>query len=97
MVAEWPGQLGLQVSEPFSSSTSSHFSGNPTSLTMSALSSPFFFFFTTFFAHLSIHSEEWSSLFSVDLCIDDHGSLVIFRSASVRPKHLFDPYFDHDY
>jgi hypothetical protein len=57
----------------------------------------FFLFCTTFFAHLSIHSEEWSSLFSVDLCIDDHGSLVIFRSASVRPIHLFDPYFDHDY
>jgi hypothetical protein len=36
-------------------------------------------------------------LFFVDLCIDDHGSFVIFRSASVRPKHLFDPYFDHDY
>src|SRR6266849_11042587 len=33
----------------------------------------------------------------VGLCIDDHGSLVIFRSASVRPKHLFDQYFDHDY
>ena len=32
-----------------------------------------------------------------DLCFDDHGSLVIFRSASVRPKHLFDPYFDQDY
>ena len=31
------------------------------------------------------------------LCIDDHGSLVIFRSASVRPKHLFDQNFDHDY
>ena len=31
------------------------------------------------------------------LCIDDHGSLVISRSASVRPIHLFDPYFDHDY
>jgi hypothetical protein len=31
-----------------------------------------------------------------DLRFDDHGSLVIFRSASVRPKHLFDPYFDHD-
>jgi hypothetical protein len=31
-----------------------------------------------------------------DLRIDDHGSLVIFRSASVRPKHLFDPYFDQD-
>ena len=30
-------------------------------------------------------------------CIDDHGSLVISRSASVRPNHLFDPYFDHDY
>jgi len=29
---------------------------------------------------------------SVRLCFDDHGSLVIFRSASVRPKHLFDPY-----
>jgi len=34
---------------------------------------------------------------SVNLCIDDHGSLVIFRSVSVRPIHLFDPYFDHDY
>src|SRR5215467_1805614 len=32
-----------------------------------------------------------------DFCIDGHGSLVIFRSASVRPNHLFDPYFDHDY
>src|SRR5437870_7134596 len=61
-----------------------------TSLTMSALSN-------LFSAHYSAHSEEWSSLFFVDLCIDDHGSLVIFRSASVRPKHLFDPYFDHDY
>src|ERR1700687_2392585 len=36
-------------------------------------------------------------LFFFDLCLGDHGSLVIFRSASVRPKHLFDPYFDHDY
>jgi hypothetical protein len=36
-------------------------------------------------------------LFFFDLCFDDHGSLVIFRSASVRPIHLFDPYFDHDY
>ena len=32
-----------------------------------------------------------------DLCIDDHGSFVIFRSDSVRPKHLFDQNFDHDY
>jgi hypothetical protein len=29
---------------------------------------------------------------SFDFCIDDHGSLVIFRSVSVRPIHL-----DHDY
>jgi hypothetical protein len=33
----------------------------------------------------------------VDLCIDDHGSLVIFRSTSIRPRHLFDQNFDHDY
>ena len=38
----------------------------------------------------------WVFLVLFDLCIDDHGSLIIFRSASVRPKHLFDPYFDHD-
>jgi hypothetical protein len=28
---------------------------------------------------------------------DDHGSFVIFRSDSVRPKHLTDQNFDHDY
>ena len=65
-------------------------SRNRTSLTMSALSNPFR-------AHWSIHSDEWSSLFFFVLCIDDHGSLVIFRSASVRPKHLFDQNFDQDY
>jgi hypothetical protein len=32
----------------------------------------------------------------VGLCFNDHGSFVIFRSVSVRPKHLFDLYFDHD-
>jgi hypothetical protein len=31
------------------------------------------------------------------LGIDDHGSLVILQWASVRPKHLFDQNFDHDY
>jgi hypothetical protein len=62
-------------------------SGYRTSLTMSALSNPFS-------AHYSLHSEEWSSLLFYDLCFDDHGSFVIFRSASVRPKHLFDPYFE---
>jgi hypothetical protein len=40
---------------------------------------------------------EWSSLPFLDLCFDDHGSLVIFRSASVRPNHLSDQEFDHDY
>src|SRR5258708_18250493 len=61
-----------------------------TSLTMSALSN-------CFRRHFSVHSPEWSCSFSVDLCIDDHGSFVIYRPASVRPKHLFDQNFDHDY
>jgi hypothetical protein len=49
---------------------------------------------------LSFHLKEFFSFvfsFSSFPCIDDHGSFVIFRPASVRPKHLFDPYFDHDY
>ena len=60
---------------------------------MSALSN-------SFCEHTSpFHFQEWSSslLRFFDLCFDDHGSLVIFRSASVRPKHLFDLNFDHDY
>jgi hypothetical protein len=32
----------------------------------------------------------------LDLCIDNHGSFVIYQSASVRPIHLFDQNFDHD-
>ena len=32
-----------------------------------------------------------------DLCIDDHGSFVICRATSVRPKHLSDQNLDHDY
>jgi hypothetical protein len=35
--------------------------------------------------------------FSLTLGIDDHGSFVICRSVSVRPKHLSDQNFDHDY
>ncbi len=31
------------------------------------------------------------------LCINDQGSLVILRSDSVRPIHLSDQNFDHDY
>jgi hypothetical protein len=44
------------------------------------------------------HSEGvvWNP-FAFRPSIDDHGSFVIFRPVSVRPKHLFDPYFDHDY
>ena len=32
-----------------------------------------------------------------DFYFDDHGSLVIFGSASVRPIHLFDQNFDYDH
>ena len=38
-----------------------------------------------------------ASLVVLLLGLDDYGSSVIFRSASVRPKHLFDQNFDHDY
>ena len=73
------------------------------SLTMSALSSPFFVFLN-FFLHLFIFLST-PLLFTpksglvrlVYLWLDDHGSFVIFRSASVRPRHLFDHDFDHDY
>src|SRR5258707_298679 len=44
-------------------------SRNRTSLTVSALSN-------SFRRHFSVHSPEWSCSFSVDLCIDDHGSFV---------------------
>jgi hypothetical protein len=59
-----------------------------------------FFVFSSlfsFFAHTTPLTLKGGLSCSVKLCIDDHGSRVIFRSASVRPKHLFDPYFDHDY
>jgi len=49
---------------------------------------------------LSFYLKEFFSFVFLSVLlfrIDDHGSLAIFRSASVRPKHLFDPYFDHDY
>ena len=71
-----------------------------TSLTMPARVKTFFDFFCSlffFFGHTTPFTPKSGLSCSVKLCIDDHGSLVIFRSASVRPKHLFDPYFDHDY
>jgi len=73
---------------------------NEASLTMSALSSPFLIFFCLSFVFSSTqpHSLRRVVLFcSVKLCFDDHGSLVIFRSVSVRPRHLIDQNFDHDY
>ena len=49
------------------------------------------------FEHTSPFTPASGLVRFLHLCIDDHGSLVIFRSASVRPKHLIDPYFDQDY
>src|SRR6266849_8831516 len=46
---------------------------------------------------LSFHLKEFFSFVFFLLCIDDQGPLVIWRSASVRPKHLFDQNVDHDY
>jgi hypothetical protein len=69
---------------------------------MSALSSPFFGFLQIFchlfflFWQTTPFTHASGLVRFVDRCVDDHGSLIIFRSASARPKHLFDPYFDHD-
>jgi hypothetical protein len=51
----------------------------------------------SFFGHTTPFTLKSGLICSVKSCFDDHGSFVIFRSVSVRPKHLFDPYFDHDY
>jgi len=62
---------------------------------MSVLSSPFLECSVPFFLFSStlVHFTPASGLVRfVDLCIDDHGSFVIFRSASVRPNHLSDHY-----
>jgi hypothetical protein len=67
---------------------------------MFSASSLFFFLSTAFpffFAHFTIHSCEWSCSLPFTLCIDDHGSFVICRAVSVRPNHLSDQNFDHDY
>src|SRR2546421_12991925 len=45
----------------------------------------------------SFYLKEFSSFVFFLLCIDDHGSFVICRAVSVRPKHLSDQNFDHDY
>jgi len=56
-----------------------------------------FLFSLFFFWHTTPFTPKSGLIGSVKLCFDDHGSFVIFRSVSVRPKHLCDPYFDHDY
>jgi hypothetical protein len=64
---------------------------------MLTLSSPFFFFSAHLFC-IPLHSPlRVVLLVFFDLCIDDHGSFVICRADSVRPKHLSDQNFDHDY
>jgi hypothetical protein len=51
-----------------------------------------------FWAHFSIPLRRVSSfIVFFSPTIDDHGSPVIYRSASVRPKHLSDQSFDHDH
>ena len=68
-------------------------SRNRTSLTMSALSSPFFQFlcpFSFFHGHTTPFTPRSGLIGLVHLSFDDHGSFVIVRSVSVRPKHLFD-------
>jgi len=70
------------------------------SLTMPARVKNFFCIFCSlfsFFGHTTPFTLKSGLICSVKSCFDDHGSFVIFRSVSVRPKHLFDPYFDHDY
>ena len=53
--------------------------------------------FFSFFEHTAPFTPASGLVGFVDLCLDDHGSFVIFRSASVRPNHLFDQNIDHDY
>jgi hypothetical protein len=69
---------------------------------MPALVKSFFDVFQAFFPSLEhtapfTPKSEWSSLSLLNFSVDDHGSFVIFRSASVRPRHLFDQNFDQDY
>jgi len=63
------------------------------SLTMPARVKSFFRFFCplfSFFEHTTPFTPKSGLICSVKLCFDDHGSPVIFRSVSVRPRHLID-------
>src|SRR6516162_5360278 len=71
-----------------------------TSLTMPARVKTVFMNFCSlfsFFGHTIPFTPKSGLICSVKLCFDDHGSFVIFRSVSVRPRHLIDQNFDHDY
>jgi hypothetical protein len=65
---------------------------NIASLTMSAVSS-------TFRAHYSTRAEQCAISLSLKMCPSNQGSLAIKFQVwnSVRPMHLFDHTFDHDY
>ena len=56
-----------------------------------------FLFSLSFVERTTPFTPKSGLLCSIKLCFDDHGSFVIFRSVSVRPRHLFDQNFDHDY
>ena len=51
----------------------------------------------SFFGHTTPFTPKSGLLCCIKLRFDDHGSFVIFRSVSVRPRHLIDQNFDHDY
>src|SRR6516225_8075465 len=70
------------------------------SLTMPARVKTFFMNFCSlfsFFGHTIPFTPKSGLLCSVKLCFDDHGSFVIFRSVSVRPRQSHRSNFDHDY
>ena len=70
------------------------------SLTVSALSSPFFDFFVLSFLFSSTLLRSLSRvvlLVLLNSAPTTTARFVIFQSASVRTKHLIDPYFDQDY
>src|SRR5215470_3956746 len=51
----------------------------------------------SFFGHTTPFTPKSGLLCCIKLRFDDHGSFVIFRSVSVRPRHLIDQNFDHEY
>ena len=48
----------------------------------------------SFFGHTIPFTPKSGFPCCIKLWFDDHGSFVIFRAVSVRPKHLFDQNFE---